>query len=438
MKTRNGTLLFIFRNKIFSITICITLFLVFLGEYVSIILMKAADKGKDDAFIYTGSALMLTASEDCKLTKEDYEYIEKLEHVTGIGGHFREIIATPIDTKNVKDHTGASVDEVNSENADNMVIVAVMNLKKYDLFRRERNVSIMQGEFPENDGVLIEKRYAEKNDINVGDSVDFDTYLGKVSLKVKGIFYADCEFEILESNDVGGDAYLYSPYNTVYMEYDYALQIFDMSDARQMGCNIFVDEFENIEYVKEQLIDYFGQSVEIFDIASDSMQSQCAIVSILNDISGVIKISFFIGGTIILLIVISFIYDKLKHSSGIYLAIGDSKSCVVGRNICIFAMYSLISMIMCFLFMMIFQNVLLDLINNKLYDYGTSGSNGYGNVYLIHGILENFYVTVDKCSVFSFDNVEEMMQIFIYGIMVSVVLPVISSVKASPKELLSK
>lgn len=51
-----------------------------------------------------------------------------------------------------------------------MVIVANMDVQKYSLFSWEKNVSLIEGEFPtyKNKGIIVEQRYAKKNNLKEG------------------------------------------------------------------------------------------------------------------------------------------------------------------------------------------------------------------------------------------------------------------------------
>lgn len=45
-----------------------------------------------------------------------------------------------------------------------MVIIANMDVQQYSLFSWEKNVSLIEGEFPnyKNKGIIVEQRYAKK------------------------------------------------------------------------------------------------------------------------------------------------------------------------------------------------------------------------------------------------------------------------------------
>ena len=74
-------------------------------------------------------------------------------------------IADPVDTENVKEHKGIDPENKDVSNrADKMVIVANMDVQKYSLFSWEKNVSLIEGQFPtyKNKGIIVETAICEK------------------------------------------------------------------------------------------------------------------------------------------------------------------------------------------------------------------------------------------------------------------------------------
>lgn len=430
------SLIFLKRNIVFSIFICIVLFLILSGELISFALMQEVKNGEQEAYNYNGFALYIEAV-DGQLSNEDYMFLSQIEHVTGIGGHFREITATPVDTNNVKEHTGADVPNENTTDADNMVIVAMMDLKNYDIFRREKNVTVIEGEFPDIDGIMIERRYAELNHISVGDFVNYTAFDEQISLKVVGIYFVDSEFEVLETNDISDSVYIYSPYNVIYMEYEYALEVFDqIEDDRGSGCNIYIDKPENVETVKSIIENYKGSQVDIYDNTTQYMENECAIINSLSKISRMLQISILITGTIIMFIVISFIYEKLRHDTAVYLMLGEKRIYVLMRNLIIFVLYGVLSFALSWIIVFCAQNVIIYAVNKMLYSYASVNNNGFNTMYIIPDIGNGFYLELDKYSIFNVLNLWKTLVVLVSGICISFILPTVSTMNGEPKELL--
>lgn len=430
------SLIFMKRNIIFSVSVCVVLFFVLLGELISFALMQEVKNGEQEAYNYNGFALYIEAV-DGKISNEDYLFFDQIEHVTGIGGHFREITVTPIDTNNVKEHTGADVPKENTIDADNMVIVAMMDLENYDIFRREKKITVIEGEFPDKDGIMIESRYAELNHISVGDFVNYIAFDKQISLKVEGIYFVDSEFEILETNDVSDSVYIYSPYNVIYMEYEYALQLFDwIEDGRGSGCNIYIDKPENVEIVKNVIEKYKGDKVNIYDNTTQYMENECVVIKSLSNISRMLQISILITGTIIILIVISFVYEKLRHDTAIYLLLGEKRIYVLLRNLIIFVFYSVLSFALLWIVTFCVQDVIINAVNKMMYSYASVNNNSFNTMFIIPDIGNGFYLEIDKSCIFNVLNLQKVILILVSGICISSVLPVVSTIKGDPRELM--
>ena len=167
------TMLYLGRNKIRTMLFFLMIGFVFWGEMIGLFLNSIAIQAKKDAYSYNGAALFIY-DENLNLTKENYEQIKKMEHVLGVG-NWKEIVVQPLDTNNVKEHIGVTPKTDVRGMADKMVILAHMDTQMYQLFRWEKSVSIIEGNFPnnENKGILIEKRYADSNHLHIGDTVSY-------------------------------------------------------------------------------------------------------------------------------------------------------------------------------------------------------------------------------------------------------------------------
>ena len=432
---KNEMWIFIRRNKGFSIAVCITIILLLLCEAFSLMLNSATERGRDEGYIYNGEAILIDAQES-KLSEEDYSFLSSLDHVTGVSGSFNEFIIEPVDTKNVKEHTGVKVDPVKTENSEGMVLLAWQGLKNYDLFRKEKNVHLVKGRFPEEKGVMVEKRYAELNKLDVGDRISFSHNEVTFSVEIAGIYYVDSEFRVLEENTKGGDVFLYSPYNTVYMEYAYAVDLLGIDDTRGNACSLFVDRPENVSSVADRISDYAGGRWSLYDNSTGYLERECSIIGILEGITTLLRILVFAAGSIILLIVISFIYERIKKDAGIYLVLGDSRNRVWRRSLLVFAMFCFISLlIMIVLTLVIYKPVLAEL-NSALFQNSVDQSEVFGVFYETPGIRNGFHIVIERSDLINAGNLLRETGLLCYSFLIASVLPTISVMKSEPKDLL--
>ena len=134
-------LIYIKRNKIKSLIIILIIATIILGEIIGLLLNNASEKSERDAYLYNGAALVIE-DDNGGFTKSDYDEIRKVKYVTGLGA-WRELIADPVDTENVKEHKGIDPENKDVRNrADKMVIVANMDVQQYSLFSWEKNVGL--------------------------------------------------------------------------------------------------------------------------------------------------------------------------------------------------------------------------------------------------------------------------------------------------------
>ncbi len=427
--------IFILRNKAFSIAVFVTLNLLYIVFFVSLIFDHAAIQGEEDAYVYNGPALLLD-SLNMDFSKDDYEYLCGLDHIEGVGGHFREFTVSPLNTKNVKLHTGADVENVGGDDSDKMVLVAMLDIPHYDIFRKERYVSIVSGNYPCHGGIMIEKHFADQNNIEVGNEVAFEYESKNYSFVVEGIYFVDSDFEVLDTNDIEDDVYIYSPYNAMYMEYEDAVYRFGITDSRSDGCSIFIDNPENVEEVKTSIESKFDDRVEIYDNTSGYMQDECSIVRVMSALADVTKYSVLIIGGLLLVIVISFVYDRVRYDSAVFLYLGYPRSSVIIKNIILFLCYCTFAFSFAFIFVWIMHPVFINVVNDAIFKYSTSGTNGYGTLYFIPRIGLKFYIELDRTYIFNRENVTGMAKMFVYTFFLSVVIPVASILITDKKETL--
>ena len=284
-------IIYIKRNKIKSLIIILIIATIILGEIIGLLLSNASEKSERDAYLYNGAALVIE-DDNGGFTKSDYDEIRKVKYVTGLGA-WRELIADPVDTENVKEHKGIDPENKDVSNrADKMVIVANMDVQQYSLFSWEKNVSLIEGEFPtyKNKGIIVEQRYAKKNNLKVGDEVKYT--IGDqsevTSLQICGIYKVDSDFEIYDSNEEGTSVYIHSPYNSIYVDYDYIVELLGLEYTASTGSEVYIDKIEHIDAVKTQLKKMYGDNVEIYDNTSNYLDSECKVVGLMGKTSKII------------------------------------------------------------------------------------------------------------------------------------------------------
>lgn len=431
--------IYLYRNPVKTTAVCLIISIIFLGELLGFGLYTTAVEGKRDAYIYNGFALDISG-EDINLTEQDYDMIEALEHVTGVGGHFREISVIPVNAQNVKEHTGIDPTAVGNR-GDNMVIVAMMNIPMYEIFRWEKSVSIVDGTFADstNQGIMIEKRFAEQNRIHVGDFVSFyaDELEQDVSVTVCGIYYVDSDFEILDTNTKGEDVYVHSPYNAMYMDYEYASTLFGLETSLEEGCTIYVDAIENVSGVAEKLKNMFGKDIELYDNTTNYLENECRIIGILEQLSFVICFFVLTMGSILLLVAFSFFFDGFKRDVGIYMAFGESKAKCFARYSFITLFYIISGLLVSGLFYLLFSKGIIHLANRQIMNTIGSSVGGATAPYETPNLRQGFSISFENSYMLNGANIIRILAVAGCCFILSFAIPLASIIKGKPKQLMS-
>lgn len=435
------SMIYLSRKPVRTILIMWMLGMIFLGELIGLLLYRTAEHARKDAFTYNGAAIFLMG-ESLNLDREDYEQIKNTDHVTGVG-NWREIVVKPQDTKNVKDHIGtepAAGGENDRGLGNDMVLLAQMDIPMYQLFRWEKSVSLIEGVFPdrEHQGVLAESRYMAQNQLALGDEVSFyaEEFQKEVKLPICGVYQADTDFEILDSNAEGETVYIHSPYNVIYMDYYHALDLFGFDDLAKTGCDIYIDGIEHIQEVAESLRDMYGTDIEMFDNTTSYLDNECRIVGLMEQTSFMICTMIFFMGGIIILIVFSFFSNQYKEETGLYLILGESRRFCFLRYAVIAAGYILGGLFLGLLFYGVMGNWICDIISQvSIHVISNSSYHGTGG-YATPNLAQGFFIIVNHNAVFAVKNMLIMTGVVLGSWLFTLVLPLHFVAASNPRELL--
>lgn len=435
-----SAILYLKRNKAKTIIIVISIAVIILGEIVGLLLGSASEKTEKDAYLYNGAALIIN-DESGNFTKADYDNIRKIDHVTGLGG-WMESVVLPMDTSNVKDHTGEDpVDRDVRGYADRMVFVASMDVAKYSIFSWEKNVSLVEGEFPsyENKGIIVEQRYAQKNGLKVGDCTKYQIGDTKqeAELRICGIYKADTDFEILDSNDEGTSVYIHSPYNTIYLDYDFWVESMNLEYTAATGSEIYVDDKENIDSVKEKLEEMYGSDVQIDDNTSTYLDTECRVVGLMGKTSKMICWMWLVLGEIILLLIFSFFTLQYQKETGLFMILGRSRGWCIGRFMIIGLGYIVGGLILGICLYGILGNGICSLISNISGDVISNSISRAIGGYETPGIHQGFEVRISMGLFFNFKNIFTLLGLAAMSWCFVLILPIWSSLKNNARKLLN-
>ncbi len=442
MNLIKNTLIEYTRKPIKTIILCIIFVSVIFAALIGICLNDIAKQGEKDAFIYHGASVFIE-SESKDLTLQDYSSINNVEHVLGTFV-FNSSIALPVGGKNVKEHTGADITNTNTSSTlkDSVGLLSLMDVEHYSWFQREKSVSLIEGEFPnnENKGALIESRYANENNLNIGDKVSFKIQDSEkiCEFKVCGIYEINSDFYIYESEDTTEDIYVYSPYNNIFLDYESALEQMEFEPNYQYGCGIYVDYAENIEAVAADLKEIFGENANVYMETTKNFSEIFGVISIMQNYSHTILIGIcgIIG--IILLIILTFFANQYSYECGIYLALGEKKYRIVLRHV----LYNLILMIVSFVIAIIIYCFTADFIAGTMNNTAVSTMEQAQNIsvmgpYVTPNLEQGFSLQINTKGVYSIKTAIIIMGYMFGGLLLSLSIPLYEIYITKPRNVLN-
>lgn len=435
----HSTKLYLWRNKGRTLLFLMVLGVIFLGEMIGLLLSTVSAQAREDAFAYNGAALYMESG-SLKLTFADYDRIRELDHVLGIG-NWKEIVVNPLDTKNVKDHIGQTPDIDVRGLADAMVIIAYMDTPMYQLFRWEKAVSLVKGTFPErgSNGVLIEQRYAQANELDVGDEVNYGAREEdkEMTLRVCGIYEVDSEFEILDDNTEGASVYIHSPYNTMFMDYEYALQLLEFDNIAETGGEIFTDDVRYTKQVADELYQLFGDRIRIYDRTTTYLEKECRVVGLMEKTSSLISYAVLAIGGILLLIIFSLYSEQYKRETGLYLVLGESRARCMARYALVTACYVLGGLLIGILLYQIGGDYICSRIYDSSAEVIRKSMNIAGGGYSVSGLAIRFEIRVNATMFYTVQNLLSLLGIAAISWLITLLLPLHSVFTARPRTLLN-
>ena len=432
--------LYLWRNKARTAIMILLTALVFMGEITGLLLKNVSRQAEEDAYVYNGPALFFFG-EELNLTRKDFQTIREIEHVKGVG-NWAEIVVRPTDSSNVKEHTGVEPGEEDVRGvADHMVILAHMDPAYYRLFRWEKSVTLREGEFPtyDNQGLLVEKRYADLNHLKLGDRLSYSAKEDgrEVTLKICGIYEADTEFEILPSNEVGSSVYIHSPYNLMLLDYDYAVELFGLEYRAATGGEVYVDRPDYVQDVADELRRMLGENVTIYDNTTNYLESECRIVGLMRKSSALICLFVLVMGEIIILLIFSFSASQYRKESGLFLVLGESRGWCVGRYAWVCAGYIAGGLLAALAFCRIGAGLICRMVNQAGMKVIASSTHIAWGGWDTPNLAQGFEITVSPEMFYAQNNPLILAGMAVLTWMIALLFPLHSIFTSRPRTLLN-
>lgn len=433
----------VWRKPMRNAILCAIFVLIFLGEYTGIYLYSIAKQGEKDAFKYNGFAISIYG-EDLNMTESTYSEILSIPHITGVN-NWKEAISESDEIVCVKDHIGKDPDASQTDddwNTNSFVMLALMDTSLDSWFYCEKTVSLTEGTYPtaENGGVMIENRLAKLNALTAGDEITFkiDEFGKECTLQICGIFKADTDFVIMENNNMGEEVYKYSPYNRVFVNYATLAEIGNYEAYPSEGCQVFVDDAENVDEVAVSLRVLFGDKAEIYNNTTTYLEHSCSAVSIMKKFSSLILGGVFTLGSVVLLILFAIFAHQYRYESGIFLALGTGKHKALAQFFLSMLILILISLCVVAIIFSISSDFIITAVDKFVFRASSlsSVSNGVAGPYAYTSLGLGFQLNADVSGLVGSSGFIGMSVIALSFLLISLLIPYYSISKIKPKELL--
>lgn len=426
--------------------------IVFWGILFGIALYSAAENGEAEAYKYQGAALSVGAS-SVQFTEEECKRIESIQGVTGVD-KYRYYTATSKEVQVVREYTGVSPTAeyngvIRPSDISTEIEMSLISNRKTSLdyrFYRGKAIALSQGNFPKSNTnqVIIESRFAALNKLQIGDifSLDVQDMMAEsekipCEFIVSGIYKIDAEFVITDQNYLGEGVFSVSPYNVIYGDYDYILKHAGDEEAVNGYCSVFVDKFENIDTVAEQISAMYHDEVTISRSMDRYLEGEASAVVTMKNYAFLILVYVAIFGILTLLIVVTFFTKQYIYECGMFMAIGFSKIKVLVQHLIVTSIIVLCS----FLISMILYKGTADTFLVSTYDtikqIIEENKDGVTvSPYETPGLDEPFSWDVTKVNLMNMEYIGYMIGCVFALIIVMLVIPVCIIVRLKPQRIL--
>jgi len=310
---------------------------------------------------------------------------------------------------------------------------------------------------------LISDKVAQQNNIFVGDVIylqntfsmwrednTMEEYKRDIALEVIGIFTPKVE----QSDENNGGWIDYTPFNRIYvpngvvhaenrwLNEQYAIAYPDSNikiDQVYITPTFVLNNPEDVESFRTEAMNFLPDYYKV-TVSSDAYDSVAGPIKFIGSLSNII-LYVAIGATILILslVVILFLRDR-KHELGIYLALGESKSKVVGQILIEVVSISLIAITLSLLT----GNSIAESTSQSMMDLRneiTGNTNDDGMVYRdmgyypTNGVTEDDVLEAYKIE-FTWDYVFILYGVGIGTVLLSSIAPMIYILRLKPKKIM--
>jgi ABC-type transport system, involved in lipoprotein release, permease component len=251
------SLISLLRKPLVTIILSLIFILFCIVQFVALTLGWSAFRTKNETISKIGYQFVLASVDGKPINQETIANIEKIEHVIACN-YYISLPATPEESVEiVREHEGETPE---TQEVINPAAYAIGDINFEAYYRNDmfadfiRGIaSLTEGIFPtsENRGIIIEERFAKKNNFTLGDTMAISNNRRSLNIEIIGIYKTNATFIVTKDNNHGEKIYTSSPYNRIISDMDTARELFNIKDTYDL--EIFVDSPNNFNYVERKI-----------------------------------------------------------------------------------------------------------------------------------------------------------------------------------------
>lgn len=331
------------RKPVKSAILYVILTIIFAGALTGLRLYASTRQARAEALHSIGSYIQLSpeGDETAAISEEMIQRILELPYVIGVNQTIAGY-AVPVGFSNVKEYEGETPDpkDLRYEEAydiapGNVVVDANTDNRFLEVFRLNQ-VHVSEGIIPDDGhrGIMVEKRLAQINHLELGDKLTFTSSLNvETEAEIIGIYETDAVFRITENNSLGEGIFAMSPYNRIYASLDVGEMLYQQ-EASGQNLDIYIDAPEHVEAtgkaVKEFPWDW--ERLSLYNMTESYYQDYAGHIESLGRTSKILLFYLLAIGGVFLSIVLTVFSHYYDYDSGILLSLGAGKRRIIGQH----------------------------------------------------------------------------------------------------------
>ena len=336
------------------------------------------------------------------------EQLMGLEHVVGYNNtHEARTLCNAVDFTNVDFHGNEAADTGRSRM---VYLVGNCNTEYYSSFRNEE-MKLIDGLLPstENPGAAIDINIAEKNNLNIGDSICVSLYGTEFALNIIGI-YETLIIPRVEADTEG--FYMDSINSFLFCDYENYVKLAGKCDINLI--RFYIDEYDNMKKCRSEMKELISeQNALVVDTIENHAANTGTLIPVLNNCSSIVLyINYIVCITILGLLIILWIRGHSKMII-IYKILGQNEYKITGKIIGEIFIIELVSGIMGFASAALFlkhqgraiidrittvsgnKTVMMNLADTEgLYSFHASEAAGFVGVLLLISMVIAFFAGI--------------------------------------------